>query len=225
MYSSNSNDIARYFKKLFSAKQELLICSPFISPNFLTDLIEISRHGIKIKILTSLGNNQFYRSTLWLIKEFDGIPNFETKIIEKLHAKIYIADNMFVISGSVNLTDAGIKSNIEQISITESQHEIHTLKNIFEQIWKTGIESKIDFTSKHKPSSSKKEKAIMEVKEFIQKNHQCFSSKQAITNKISQILIANYHFGEERVKNYLNIAITDLKINHNFDLEQIFKKS
>ena len=185
----------------------------------------MSRHEVKIKIVTSMGNTPFYRSTMWLIHEFQNTQNFETKIIEKLHAKIYVADGRFAIHGSANLTDAGVKSNLEQIAVTENQHEVNELQNIFEQIWRTGIESKPEFKFDSKNIFSKKEKAITEAKEFIQNNHQRFSNKQEMMDHVSKTLVANYHFGEERTQNYLKIVITDLKINHNFDVNKIFKKS
>ena len=99
----------------------------------------MSRHEVKIKIVTSMGNIPFYRSTMWLINEFQNIQNFETKIIEKLHAKIYVADGRFAIQGSANLTDAGVKSNLEQIAVTENQHEVNESQDIFEQIWEQGL--------------------------------------------------------------------------------------
>ena len=89
----------------------------------------------------------------------------------------------------------------------------------------TGIESKLEFKLDSKNIFSKKEKAITEAKKFIQNNHQHFSNKQEMMDHVSKTLVANYHFGEERIQNYLKIVITDFKINHDFDLNEIFKKS
>ena len=219
----NKNEIQRSFQRLFQSNKELLVCSPFISPNYLTDLIEISKKNVSVKVITSEGNKVFYRSTLLLIDNFQNTPNFESKIIEKLHAKIYICDNDYAIHGSANLTDAGLKSNIEQISIIEEPNEIIELKKIFDDIWKNGIEKKIDLTSKSKYSTfkiSKKEKAITDAKNFIQEKYSACSTKQDLLNKTRDMLRAHHHLGEERLENYHKIVLSDLKLKHNFDLDE-----
>lgn len=192
------------FDKLFQAKNELFICSPFISPNFITDLIDIAKTNVKVEVITSQYNKDFYRSTLWLLEKFQNTPNFESKIIERLHAKFYISDNDFAIHGSANLTDAGLKSNIEQISILEGKNEINELKKIFDDIWKNGIEKKIDLKPKSQGSSFKKktyQKTEVQKKypmayelwtesddEFLKKFWSDKSNKQSRNEKIQELM-------------------------------------
>ena len=47
----------------------------------------MSRHEVKIKIVTSMGNIPFYRSTMWLINEFQNIQNFEQKLLKNYMQK------------------------------------------------------------------------------------------------------------------------------------------
>ena len=202
----NKNEIQSSFKRLFQAKKELLVCSPFISPNFLTDLIEISKKNVNVKVITSEGNKDFYRSTLWLIDNFQNTPNFESKIIDRLHAKFYISDNDFAIHGSANLTDAALKSNIEQISILEEKNQINELKESFGHIWKNGIERKIDL----KPKSTDPTFTIKEIQkiypkayerwtesddEFLKKFWMDKSNKQSRNEKIRELM---QKFGRNR---------------------------
>ena len=68
------------------------------------------------------------RSTLWILEKFKDIPNFEVKIIERLHAKIYISDSDLAIHGSANLTESALTSNIEQVNIIEEKNTINELE-------------------------------------------------------------------------------------------------
>ena len=175
MAQINKNEIQNAFNRLLQAKDELLICSPFISPNYLTDLIDIAKKNVKVKVITSTGNKNFYGSTLWILEKFQHTPNFESKILERLHAKLYISDNKFAIHGSANLTFGGLNSNIEQISILEEKNEISELKKVFEDIWKIDPEEKNDLKSKSQESTfriSLKEKAISDIKKFLLENSQ-----------------------------------------------------
>ena len=153
-----NSPIISSFEKLFKAKNELLICSPYISPNYLTELIDISKKDVKVKVITTNTQNEYLRSTLWILNQTKEEPNFEFKFITRLHAKIYIADDKYAIHGSPNLTDAGLKSNIEQFSIVKEKDEIEKLKNSFLDIWNKGNEKKIE-SIKIEKSEPKKEKS------------------------------------------------------------------
>lgn len=308
----SSQKLTIAFDKLFQAKNELFICSPFISPNFITDLIDIAKTNVKVKVITSQHNKDYLRSTLWLLEKFQNTPNFESKIIERLHAKLYISDNDFAIHGSANLTDAGLKSNIEQISILEGKNEINELKKIFDDIWKNGIEKKIDLkpksqgsTFKKKPnyqkigaqkkhpnayerwivyddeflkkfwsdksnkqsnnekiqeliqklgrnrgailsrlnkmgfdldddlkikinyndfSKSKKENVIIDAMNFLLKKYTECSTKNELLFKTKEMLRGYHHLGEERLENYLKIALSDLKVRKDFDLDKKYPR-
>ena len=308
----SSQKLTSAFDKLFQAKNELFICSPFISPNFITDLIDFAKRNVKVKVITSQYNKDFYRSTLWLLEKFQNTPNFESKIIERLHAKFYISDNDFAIHGSANLTDAGLKSNIEQISILEGKNEINELKKIFDDIWKNGIEKKIDLkpksqgsTFKKKPnyqkieaqkkypnayerwtvyddeflkkfwsdksnkqsrnekiqelmqkfgrnrgaivsrlnkmgfdldddlktktnyydlSKSKKENVIIAAMNYLLEKYTECSTKNELLFKTKEMLRGYHHLGEERIENYLKIALSGLKVRKDFDLDKKYPR-
>jgi len=225
MAQINKNEIQNAFQKLFHAKDELLICSPFISPNYLTDLIDIAKKNVKVKVITSEGNKNFYSSTLWILEKFQNTSNFEFKIIDRLHAKIYISDNDFAIHGSANLTYGGLKSNIEQISILEKKNEINELKKIFDDIWKNDTK-KIDLKPKLQESTFKishKEKAISDAKNFLLEKSQEYSTKELLFITRER-LRAYHHLGDKRLENYLKIALSDLKVKHDFDLDGNLQK-
>ena len=226
MAEINQNQIQNAFERLFHAKNELLICSPFISPNYLTDLIDIAKKNVKVKVITSQGNKNFYSSTLWILNKFQKTPNFESKIIERLHAKIYISDNKFAIHGSANLTFGGLKTNIEQISILEEKNEVRELKKIFGYIWK---DDTAKFESKPKSQGptlkiSLKEQAITDAKKFLLKNSQKYPTKELLFI-VRERLRAYYHLGDLRLEHYLKIALSDLKVKHGLNLNENLLKT
>jgi len=219
MTQISQNGIQKAFQRLFQAKDELLICSPFISPNYLTDLIDIAKKKVKVRVLTSHGNKNFYSSTLWILEKFQNTPNFESKLIKNLHAKIYISDNEYAIHGSANLTFGGLKSNIEQISTVEEENEINELKKIFDDIWKNDTKRKTYLKPKSYESTykiSQKEQAISDAKNFLLEKSRDYPRKELLFIT-REMLRANYHFGDRRLENYLKIALSDLKRKHDFE--------
>lgn len=52
-----------------------------------------------------------------------------------VHAKIYIIDNESAVSGSANLTYSGLHSNVESLSIAETQEEVQQFEMEFRRIW------------------------------------------------------------------------------------------
>ena len=52
-----------------------------------------------------------------------------------IHAKIYIVDNKYGVSGSANFTYSGMNSSIENLSIAENQEEVQKIRNDFVNIW------------------------------------------------------------------------------------------
>jgi len=203
-----------------------LICSPFISPNYLTDLIDIAKNNVKVKVITSQGNKNFYSSTLWILEKFQNTPNFESKLIGRLHAKIYISDKKFAIHGSANLTFGGLKTNIEQISILEEKNEINELKKIFEHIWKDDTEKIESKPKSQEPIMriSLKEQAITDAKKFLLKNSQKYPKKELLFI-VRERLRAYYHLGDLRLEHYLKIAFSDLKVKHGLNLNENLLKT
>ena len=218
------NSISYYFKKIFDAKNELLICSPYLSPNYLIELIDCSKKNVKVKLITSLGNNGIYRSTLWILNNITCNENFEFKIIDRLHAKIYIADQNFAIHGSANLTESGLKSNLEQIHVIDKNGDVLELKKIFNEIWDKGIERNIEIVSnnKHHLKNSKKEQVISDAKNYIIENLSNFKTKNDLIFSTKEYIRAYHHLGEERLDNYLKIVLSDLIVKEKIDLNKIF---
>ena len=67
---------------------------------------------------------------------------------------------------------------------------------------------------------SQKERVIFDAKNFIQENYEKFSDKQVLLKQTTDTLMGTYHLGDQRLQNYLKIAIADLRINHNLDLDE-----
>jgi len=71
---------------------------------------------------------------------------------------------------------------------------------------------------------SQKEKVIFDAKYLLQENYDQFSDKQALLRQTTDTLMGTYHLGEQRLQNYLKIAIADLKTNHKLDLDESNQK-
>ena len=130
---------------LRDAKKNIDISSPFISPRYAQELINKSREGIKVRILTwvpkasesDTDEYKYHLEALKILKE-NLNENLEVRVTDRLHAKIYIVDNQVAITGSANLTERGMHGNYEHIDIKLDPQSVSTIRKQFEKLWKNG---------------------------------------------------------------------------------------
>ncbi|RLI74536.1 hypothetical protein DRO97_05745 [Archaeoglobales archaeon] len=53
------------------------------------------------------------------------------KVLANLHAKLYIIDDKYVISGSANLTLRGMRHNIEHVEVKMDKDSINEFNKVF----------------------------------------------------------------------------------------------
>jgi Phosphatidylserine/phosphatidylglycerophosphate/cardiolipin synthases and related enzymes len=104
-------------------------------------LVNISRKGVKIRILTwmpELGEEvdeyRYHVESLKILKD-NVSENLEVRIAEKLHAKIYIVGDKVVITGSANLTERGMYGNYEHIDVKMDPSSVLKIHNEFIKLW------------------------------------------------------------------------------------------
>jgi len=108
------------------------------------------------------------------------------------------------------------KSAMKAITLRE-------FREIMEKYWKEFGKKKIDLKPKSQSSTSKiskKEKAISDAKNFLLEKSQEYSSKEQLLSKTKEMLRAYHHLRDIRLENYLKIALSDLKVKHNFSLDE-----
>lgn len=118
----------RLLKHLASAKRDALICAPFIKAGVLTKLLLAIPADISVRVVTR-----------WHAKEVAaGVSDLETFdivsrrartslfLLDRLHAKIYLADGAGLV-GSANLTGAALgwsdTPNVEFLSFVDGESE------------------------------------------------------------------------------------------------------
>ena len=111
------NSLATLFK---SAREELLVCSPYITDygiRFVQENIspQFQKSGLCTVVtnLTPMNILQGSTEPRALQQLSDRILNFALWHLPKLHAKIYIADSRSAIVTSANLTRGGVEANYE----------------------------------------------------------------------------------------------------------------
>ena len=128
-------------KRLFNAKRQALICSPWLSKHYADAIVKMVGRGVNVKLITSnekTGN--FYAHAYFMERSLpkDGQKgSLEITIVDSsfIHAKMYVADDEFAPFGSANLTIAGMWENVENI-VTYDGTEVSSVRKGFEKIWK-----------------------------------------------------------------------------------------
>jgi len=140
--SESSREVGKVVEPILNeARKSIDVSSPFISPRYAHMLVNISRKGVKIRVLTwmpELGEvvdeYRYHVESLKILKD-NVSENLEVRIAEKLHAKIYIVDDKVVITGSANLTERGMYGNYEHIDVKMDPSSVLRIHNEFIKLW------------------------------------------------------------------------------------------
>lgn len=126
---------------LSAATNKIDLVTPWISPEIVDDLF--SKHKekqVKIRILTKedKDNNtqvQSIQALTNIARKY--APNFEVRVVNQLHAKGMLVDDIMLLHGSFNFTYSGLESNVENVTISFSIHGARKFAGEFEGLWKT----------------------------------------------------------------------------------------
>lgn len=141
--------------RLLGAKSKVYVCSPWISPEYVERLLNLSKHGVSVRVLTAECENN--EDSVRMIREFfsgkpsksksdkdQNPPDFEVLVVKNsdancrtdygLHAKVYVVDGIYAVTGSANLTVSGLSKNIELV-IVHGESEAPQIEKAFEEIW------------------------------------------------------------------------------------------
>lgn len=122
---------------LWNARESVWIVSPWIGKDYAKQLASLSQKGIEVRIITSF--NDFNIDSLEILRASEN-TNLRLMVLDKekaafIHAKIYIIDNKYGFSGSVNFTRSGLNFNVENLNIAETNEEVQKIKNDFMNLW------------------------------------------------------------------------------------------
>lgn len=152
------------FRNVFNqAKYEIVFSSPYINDAGLTIMLNsIDRPTNKnIQILTNLSVRNIVDNVTQpsaILKMHDSFKEKAVTSLTKLHAKIYIIDELLAVITSANLTYGGIKSNFEYGVLIDDKKIIKTVKQDVLDYASLGLVFDKDFLSKIFTESQKIEK-------------------------------------------------------------------
>src|SRR5262249_40284270 len=101
-----------------SAKSEVLLCAPFIKKEVLKKLFGVLGENTSVKVITRWRAAELAAgvSDLEVLEVCHNRPRAQFLLLDNLHAKLYLADDLGLI-GSANLTAAALgwvdRSNVE----------------------------------------------------------------------------------------------------------------
>ena len=132
-------------RALFSEAKSAIIVAPFIKVNALNSLLESVPNDIPLSCITRWEPREIANgvSDLEVLQLLQKRGNSKLSIVERLHAKLYIADDKCLI-GSSNVTLAGfgeadVKNNIEVLVEMTTKHP--DVSKTIEEIQRNAIEA------------------------------------------------------------------------------------
>jgi len=140
---------------LQDARRSIDVSSPFISPKYARMLVDKSNRGVRVRVLTWIPRSgeadveeyKYHVEALKILKDATS-NNLEVRVVDYLHAKMYIVDGRIAITGSVNLTERGLYWNYEHVDIKLEPRQVMKTIEEFEKLWVSGKDLKhIDITS------------------------------------------------------------------------------
>lgn len=129
---------------VLAAKQSIDICITWITDPVLIDaMIEKSKQGIKVRIISSFANLQQMRPLLSKFTHGDGFinKNFDVTYVagacqgKPYHCKALNVDNKYAMIGSNNWSQSGWKYNWEMAVFFANHDIINELKSYVDYLW------------------------------------------------------------------------------------------
>ena len=120
---------------------DLLLVAPYIRSATIDQLLDLlhrrrAQATIKVGLITSLRVDSIIGGTLdvdALVRLGDHLPQFTLTHLPSLHAKVYVADSRAAVVTSGNLTEGGLRGNIEYgVHFTE-QDVVREIRRDFER--------------------------------------------------------------------------------------------
>jgi len=137
--TSNITVYGEINRELSKAKEEVLICSPWIThidDEFSDFKKRKDKKKINIKIITRLVKEDIEKGMTDLNK-LRVLENLgaEIRYNNELHAKMVVVDNSIAIISSANLTKRGLSTNYEAGICLKNRDNINKVTQFFNDIW------------------------------------------------------------------------------------------
>lgn len=101
-------------------------------------IANVSKKINDVKILVYNGNNLISNEKFMTSCIKRGIKVRKSKPSDFVHSKIVVADDVFVLVGSHNMTSSGIKGNYEASVLIECPNVALIFKSYFDYLWDRG---------------------------------------------------------------------------------------
>ena len=131
--------VRKEYENLLSvARDEIDLVSPWISPEIIEDLHKLCHEKhLRVRIITTADSTNPVQAQslerLHAIRESS--PMFQARIMDNLHAKGMLVDNIMLLHGSFNFTTSGLNANIENAVIDFSLEETKKFRKEFDEQW------------------------------------------------------------------------------------------
>jgi phosphatidylserine/phosphatidylglycerophosphate/cardiolipin synthase-like enzyme len=215
------------FRSVFNqAKKEIVFSSPYINDAGVSIMLNSigNTKTKKINILTNLSVRNIVDNVTQpsaILKMYDSFKETTVTSLAKLHAKIYIIDELLAVITSANLTYGGIKSNFEYGVLIDDKKTIKTVKQDVLDYASLGLVFDKDFLSKIFQESQKIEK----VQEKQIKNRTDSDLKLLLEQqqKIDTLLVKPYENKEARHSIFAKTIQYLLEKNQQLSTEEIYQ--
>lgn len=118
-----------------SAKNEIYIPAFLITHKGLTNaLLNAHKRGVTVRLIIDATNTNTRNSTLTTLRA-NGISVKVENYAGKMHSKVIIIDEKYVITGSTNFSNSGENKNDENMIIIENQKIAKFYADFFEYLW------------------------------------------------------------------------------------------
>jgi phosphatidylserine/phosphatidylglycerophosphate/cardiolipin synthase-like enzyme len=190
-----------FISALRKVKKEIVFSSPYINDSGVSVFIDSIQNPASksIRILTNLSARNIVDNVTQpaaLLKICAVFPNTTISSLGRLHAKVYIIDELFAVITSANLTNGGLRSNFEYGVTIDNPKTIKIIKRDILNYASLGHIFEKDFLVKIQEESKKIEK--VQEKKDVQRNDSDLKLLLASQKKLDAIFSVRYEDIETR---------------------------
>ena len=175
----------KFIELCSNSKTSIKLCSPFVKTNIIEDVLTNSKRNINLSLITNINLNSLCKGGLD-IDALELLSKNNSSIInsQKLHAKIYIFDDKKCAVTSANLTNSGLKTNVEYGILVDDVNQINTIIKDYNSI------------SRYELNGEIKKEQLEKIRKLIDAFNQQYTSPIDTTfeNLLSDIINVNNSF-------------------------------
>ena len=138
-----SNTLLELRNQLSNVKSRCTFICPYVQTEFTNQLLDLLPSHVQVRVVTRYTKQERIDGTInyeFAASLSNHFTHFELRIVENLHAKLYLFDDKSAIITSANLTHHGLNQNIEYGILVDETELFADIRAEVDRLWASAMD-------------------------------------------------------------------------------------